>query len=976
MALKSVSSSNKISEIHISGTIVNNINYITTAIKNIDTILNDSSLKLPADRVSAMQANKNTLSEQLASLGRRTGLPTHGHGASQRKLSDIYHAQKNKLETLLKELANDPHSQTAKDAFGDLPRNVKTKIYEYMWIAHGVPIQDDYAEFILKKEGLGLLLQIKEPFIAEDSGNLIEQMIDVLEGKLTVAGYQDWRDCLHALLSLDKADKGAVDKMLEQLLNIDKREIEEAPEEERTKLIEQKRNHYSNLVKECFVNEAHAEINCFRALLNSPNITHRQLKVLYRKLSAAAQEKVPKSPYYGHGVKTDLYTRYGALLTDKGVTFSLFAPNAKSVAVSIRDGIDPRKESNQRQMNKTKDGNWELFWDGVVEGTLYEYAIETSHGKTIVKTDPFATESRLVQDKDRPVYPLYDFKPKDSSDNIEIQSLRSDTRGLSVVSKVSAKWNDGEWMEKRKTFDVHSSPMNIYEIYPAGWKHIKNYRDLAKPLAEYCKEMGYTHVECMALMEYQSETSWGYHPTGFFAANSRLGNLADLQYLIDFLHQNNIGVVLDWIPGHFSPASYGLGQFDGEPIYEHPTPRKGRRDEWKSFVFNYESKYVKDFLTSSAFFWIDKMHIDCFRIDAVESMINLNFARNDQKDWIANRKGGQWDLDAILFLRELNTLVHENFPGVVMMAEDSSSFRATTVPATVKGERGKKGLDFDLRWAMGWSTDTLPRTLTATEWFPKVERSKNFRGERLGALMHAADGADEPNKVMALSHDEVAQGKYALPKKMPGDKWQQFANVRLLLSYQMCLPGKKLNFMGNETGQTDEWSNRLLGNITKGMKQDLVDWEARDKDPMQMGVSKAARAMNHLYLQTPALWSHKGKIQWIHMNDSLSGNDKPRNAILGYHRTDGKGKQIVCIHNFTPNYYSEYVIHLEKSDASCDLAKLTSMKEIYNSDHADFCGSGKTNARVEILKDASGRPYAFKFQMAPLATMVFEENFS
>lgn len=965
-------SSPKIPERVVSKTLIFNINSISSAIKSIETSLSDTSVKLPSQKVFELIENKKKLTERLAELSKRTDLPVHG--SALKNISDIYRTQKDKLEKLLIELQKDPGSPSAMGSFEDLPPRIKAKIYECVWIAHGVPFQENYAEIVLKKDGLGLLLQIKEPLVAQDSGSLIEQMVSCLEGKLTVCGYEEWRDRLNELLS--SADN--TDKILDQLLPADKIEIENSPKDERAKLIERKRDQYNDLIKECMKNEMDDEVKRFKALILSPHMTHRQLRALFKKLDSEVQQIVPKPPYYGRGVKTDLHEKFGARLTDKGATFTLYAPHAKSVRVAIKDSSDLRVDFDRKPMAKNAEGNWELSWDGIKRGTVYEYIIETKDGKTLIKADPFAIESKLIHNKDRQVFPLM------KSDD---PWLFSDVHGESVVSAIPDKWNDGAWMKKRAALDVQNSPMNIYEVYPAGWKQVKNYRDLAGPLAQYCKEMGYTHVELMAIIEYQNEKSWGYHPTGFFSVNSRLGNMADFQYLVDHLHQNDIGVILDWIPGHFSPTCYGLGEFDGEAIYEHPSIRKGHHIEWSALIFNYESKFVRDFLISSAFFWLDKVHIDGLRIDAVESMLNLNFYRNNRpNEWIFNRKGGEWNLEAILFLRELNTLIHEKFPGVATIAEDSSSFRAATVPTHVKGEKGKKGLGFDLRWAMGYMNDTLVSTLGAkggwkevdpvTKRWEQATHSKDHRGERINALMHAAEGADEPNKVLPFSHDEVSQGKESLLKKMPGDKWQQFANVRLLLSYQMCLPGKKLNFMGNEFGQAEEWSNRLMHVIRDGQKIDLVDWDSRDKDPMHAGVSKAVQAINHLYLKTPALWHHKGKIQWVHVNDSIPGGGAPRNAILGYHRTDGKGSQVVCLHNFTPTYYQEYTVYLNKSDESCDLAKLSSMKEIYNSDHKDFGGSGRINPKIEVLKDEAGKPYAFKCELAPLATMVFEELFT
>jgi 1,4-alpha-glucan branching enzyme len=604
------------------------------------------------------------------------------------------------------------------------------------------------------------------------------------------------------------------------------------------------------------------------------------------------------------GVHYDLYKKFGAQLLShqgiEGVSFCVWAPSARSVSLVGDINCWDGRALPMRSLGGS--GVWELFVPGMKEGDLYKFEIETQGGDRIVKIDPYAFS--------------FEQRPKTAS---------------RVVDTTKYIWNDSAWMEKRK---ISPSPMTIYEVHLGSWKKqgndFLNYRELAHDLTKYCLEMGFTHVELMPVSEHPLDESWGYQVTGYFAPTSRFGTFQDFQYFVDTLHQNNIGVIVDWVPGHFPTDEFALARFDGTALYEHEDPKQGMHPHWGTCIFNFGRHEVSNFLIASALFWADVLHVDGLRVDAVASMLYLDYGRQEG-EWIPNYWGGKENVDAIEFLRHANSILHQRFPNIITIAEESTSFAGVT-HALSEG-----GLGFDYKWNMGWMNDTL-------RYFQKdaIFRSHHHNDLTFGLLYAFAE-----KFVLVLSHDEVVHGKKSLLSKMPGDTWQRFAHLRLLYSYMICQPGKKLFFMGGEIGQWDEWNS--CGE---------VQWFLLNF-PIHSGLQRCIRDMNHIYLDQTSLWSEDHSysgFEWVDFHDSS-------NSIISYLRKDPNSRKAVfCIHNFTPNCFERYVVPLRH------VKKLT---ELFNSDDVKYGGSGKVNGNVRYLFD-DGITSAVELSVAPLATTVYE----
>ena len=493
---------------------------------------------------------------------------------------------------------------------------------------------------------------------------------------------------------------------------------------------------------------------------------------------------------FNKGCHYELYKVLGANLKEfhgvKGVQFAVWAPNAKSVSLIADFNFFDGRATPMRSMGTS--GIWELFVPGLKEGEKYKFEIHTREGYLRVKSDPFAFYSEL-----RP-------------------------RTASIVANLDAyQWNDNQWMSARKNLTL-DRPINVYEVHLGSWRdygtEFPNYRQVAVDLAKYCKEMGFTHVELLPIMEHPLDESWGYQVSGFYSVTSRYGTVADFQFFVDHMHNQGIGVILDWVPAHFPTDDFSLNRFDGTALFEHEDPRKGIHPHWHTAIFNYGRKEVTNFLLANALFWFDKMHIDGLRVDAVASMLFLDYGRKEG-EWIPNPDGSNFNIDAIEFLKHLNSIVHERFPGVLMIAEESSSYQGVT---------HKEGLGFDLKWNMGWMNDTL-------QYFSKDPFFRKFHQNDLTfSLIYAFS----ERFISVLSHDEVVHGKGSLVNKMPGPDWQKFANLRLLYSYLITHPGKKLLFMGGEIGQWNEWYCKAA-----------LDWHLL-QFPLHHGLSKMVADLNRL----------------------------------------------------------------------------------------------------------------------------------
>lgn len=613
---------------------------------------------------------------------------------------------------------------------------------------------------------------------------------------------------------------------------------------------------------------------------------------------------------FSKGVHYQLYNTMGGRLWRhegiEGVRFCVWAPTARSVSLVGDFNYWDGRVNPMRSLGGS--GIWELFLPGLKEGEKYKFEIRTQHHELRVKADPMALFSEM-----RPAT-------------------------ASVVANVNKfSWNDSAWMEKRQNEKNSPKPINIYEIHLGSWRknegwRFMNYREIARELAEYCQQMGYTHVELLPIQEHPLDESWGYQVSGFYAVTSRFGTPEDFQWFVNHLHENHIGVILDWVPGHFPTDDFSLGCFDGTALYEHADFRQGYHPHWNTYIFNFGRHEVVNFLIANALFWFDKMHIDGLRVDAVASMLYLDYGREDG-NWIPNKYGGNENLEVIEFLKHLNSIVHKYFPGILMIAEESTAFTGITQSV----EHG--GLGFDLKWNMGWMNDTLRY----------MSKDAVYRQYHQNDLTFGLLYAYSERFILVLSHDEVVHGKNSLLGKMPGDMWQQFSNLRLLLSYMMCQPGKKLLFMGGEIGQWNEWSS------TREIEWFLL------KYPSHHDLQTMVRDINHFYLENRSLWErdfdHTG-FEWIDFSDR-------HNSVVSYLRKSSEGI-LLCVHNFTPNYFPEYIVRQKN---------VSSVVEVFNSDHIKYGGSGKLNLHPQILCDEQGYASSLKIQLAPLATMIFRVTF-
>ena len=584
---------------------------------------------------------------------------------------------------------------------------------------------------------------------------------------------------------------------------------------------------------------------------------------------------------YNEGNLRQAYRTLGAQLTAihgiAGVRFAVWAPNAERVSIigdfNRWDGrIHPMAVHHH-------SGVWELFIPGLPSGTLYKYEIRNRNtGDILIKTDPFAN----------------------------YHELRPSNAGHTPMRE-NFVWQDADWMRKRTGWDWLHAPLNIYEIHAGSWKRhpdgrFYTYRELAQHLIPYLLDMGYSHVELLPISEHPLDESWGYQTTGYFAVSSRYGLPEDFKFFVNACHQANIGVILDWVPAHFPQDIFSLARFDGTALYEHEDPRLGFHQDWGTFIFNYGRNEVRSFLLSSAHYWLNIFHIDGLRVDAVASMLYLDYSRK-AGEWLPNKYGGRENLEAVDFLRELNIMVHEAFPGAITLAEESTSWPAVSRPTYVGG------LGFSMKWNMGWMNDTL--TYIKLDPIHRRYQHNNLTFNQLYAYTE--------NFVLPLSHDEVVHGKGSLLAKMPGDAWQKFANLRLLFTYQLTCPGKKLNFMGNEFAHGPEWQ------VNKEL-----DWNLLEYEPHR-GVQMALRDLNHLYMNTPALHQldfFAEGFSWIDCHDA-------EQSVISYlrHAQDGSFRLIVL--NFTPVTRMKYRIGTPVSG---------SYQEVFNSDSAYYGGSNIGNA--------------------------------
>jgi 1,4-alpha-glucan branching enzyme len=616
---------------------------------------------------------------------------------------------------------------------------------------------------------------------------------------------------------------------------------------------------------------------------------------------------------FNEGRLTQAYQMLGSqpcsVDTVSGVRFAVWAPNADRVSLV---GDFNQWDGRLHPMRSHGDsGVWELFLPDIMPGVHYKFEIHNRHtGQLILKSDPYA----------------------------QFAELRPGTASR-VATPVQHTWQDSDWLAARATRDWLHAPMNVYEMHIGSWRRhpdgrVYSYRELAEHLLPYVVDMGYTHIELMPINEHPLDESWGYQATGYFAPTSRFGTPDELRYFIDACHQAGIGVLLDWVPAHFPQDGFALARFDGTALYEHEDPRLGLHLDWGTHIFNYGRNEVKSFLLSSAYYWLAEFHFDGLRVDAVASMLYLDYSRK-AGEWLPNQYGGRENIDAITFLRELNIMVHDAFPGALTLAEESTSWPMVSRPAYLGG------LGFSMKWNMGWMNDTL-------SYFQHDPVHRKFHHDMLtfGQLY-----AYTENFMLPFSHDEVVHGKGSLISKMPGDAWQKFANLRLLMAYQMTTPGKKLNFMGNEFAQGREW------NVGAELDWRLltIDWHS--------GIKNMMHDINHLYRNHPALhdqdFSEQG-FAWIDCHDS-------EQSILSYRRIARDGSQLLILLNFTPVSRTAYRIGVPQSGA---------YSEIFNSDSAYYGGSNSGNGAGLITDDTAwmGYPASLTLTVPPLAGIILARS--
>ena len=579
-----------------------------------------------------------------------------------------------------------------------------------------------------------------------------------------------------------------------------------------------------------------------------------------------------------------------------GTAFAVWAPNARNVSLICDNNFWDRKSNPMIPLGS--NGLWEIFIPDLGPGTKYKFAIEGRDGKWVDHADPMARQAEVPP------------------------------HTASIVNESNYQWGDAPWMTNRAMYQPWKSPVSVYEVHLGSWKPGLSYRELAKELGDYVLSQGFTHIEFLPVTEHPYSPSWGYQVTSYFAPTSRFGTPDDFRYLVDELHQRGIGVLLDWVPAHFPKDEWALARFDGTALYEHEDPRLGEHPDWGTLIFNFGRNEVRNFLVSSALYWFEEFHIDGLRVDAVASMLYLDYSRKEG-EWVPNEFGGRENLAAVRFLQEATATAYKRYPGIMMIAEESTAWGGVTKPTS------ENGLGFGFKWNMGWMHDTLQY----------LHHEPVHRVYHHNEITFSILYAWSENFLLPLSHDEVVHGKGALVNKFPGDRWQKLATLRALYGYMWAHPGKKLLFMGSEFAQNDEWR-----------ESQSLDWHLTQYGE-HSGVQKLITDINSGYRNNPALWQKDvltDGFQWL-IGDDGAGN------TLAFARWADDGSCLISITNFSPVPHEHYRLPIPANGQ---------WREILNTDDQRYGGSGVTNSSLQLLKEEHrGQPFSIVMKLPPLATV-------
>ncbi len=617
---------------------------------------------------------------------------------------------------------------------------------------------------------------------------------------------------------------------------------------------------------------------------------------------------------FNEGNHYDVYDKLGAHIVEldgvRGVTFAVWAPNAQRVSVvGDFNQWDGRRNPMRKLLNA---GVWEIFIPGLGEGAHYKFEVKGAHGSIVLKSDPFAFFSQ---------------------NGIETSSLVFDIKRYT--------WDDAEWIEKRRTTEWHRSPVSVYEVHLGSWARIPeegdrylSYAEFGERLIQYVLDMGYTHIELMPVAEHPFDGSWGYQVTGYYAPTSRFGNPDDFRAFVDKCHRNDIGVIVDWVPGHFPKDAHGLAEFDGTDLFEHSDPRQGEHRDWGTLIFNYGRNEVRNFLIANALFWLDEYHIDGLRVDAVASMLYLDYSR-EEGEWVPNAFGGRENLEAVHFLKRFNEVCYERFPGIMTIAEESTAWPGVSRPTYLGG------LGFGFKWNMGWMHDFLAY----------MEKDPIHRRFHQNDVTFSMVYAFDEHFMLVLSHDEVVHGKGSMIGKMPGDRWQKFANLRMFYAWMYAHPGKKLLFQGGEFGQWAEWNHGKS-----------LDWHLTDQ-PDHGGLLRLVQHLNHLYRDEPALWQNDDTyagFEWIDFHDA-------DNSVICFLRKADSGASLIFAVNATPMVREGYRVGVPGPGF---------YEEVLNSDADIYGGSNQGNFGGMHAEEVEwqGKPWSIMVRLPPLATVGFRHR--